>query len=86
MSLYSLGVRLKDIVTVALPSVPEALNLVYSLNKMGAVANMIYPLAGENEIKDYLNEVSSTVCFLFTDSYEIVKNLLFKTNVKKSIY
>lgn len=36
--------------TVALPSIPEALYVVYALNKIGAVSNMIHPLAGEKEI------------------------------------
>lgn len=79
-ALYKIGVKPNDIVTIALPSIPEALYLVYALNKMGAVANMIHPLAGENEIKNYLNEVSSTVCFLFTGTYDIIKNSLSKTN------
>ena len=38
------GVKEKEIVTVALPSIPEALYCVYALNKIGAVANMIHPL------------------------------------------
>ncbi len=49
-SLTALNVKQGDIVTVALPSIPEALYMVYALNKMGAVANMIHPLAGEKEI------------------------------------
>lgn len=84
-SLFAIGVKPKDIVTVALPSIPEALYLVYALNKIGAVANMIHPLAGENEIKDYLNEVSSTVCFLFTGTYEIIKSSLKSTKVKTAV-
>ena len=43
------GVKEKEIVTVALPSIPEALYCVYALNKIGAVANMIHPLAGTEE-------------------------------------
>ncbi len=84
-SLYGIGVKPKDIVTVALPNIPEALYLVYALNKMGAVANMIHPLAGENEIIGYLNEVSSTVCFMFTGTYEIIKSSLSKTNVQTAV-
>ncbi len=84
-SLHEIGVKQKDIVTVALPSIPEALYLVYALNKMGAVSNMIHPLAGENEIIGYLNEVSSTVCFMFTGTYDIVKSSLSKTNVQTAV-
>lgn len=84
-SLVSLGVREGDIVTVALPSIPEVIYLVYAINKIGAVANMIHPLAGENEIVNYLNEVKSTCFFMFYGTYNIVKDSLKKTTVKKAI-
>lgn len=44
------GVKEKEIVTIALPSIPEALYCVYALNKIGAVANMIHPLPGKEEM------------------------------------
>ena len=84
-SLTALGVKVGDIVTIALPSIPEALYMVYALNKMGAVANMIHPLAGENEIVHYLNEVSSDVAVLFEGTYNIVKNSLHATSLKKAV-
>ena len=84
-SLTSLGVKIGDIVTIALPSIPEALYLVYALNKMGAVANMIHPLAGENEIVHYLNEVNGDVAVLFEGTYNIVKNSLHTTSLKKAV-
>lgn len=84
-SLTALGVKVGDIVTIALPSIPEALYMVYALNKMGAVANMIHPLAGENEIVHYLNEVNSDVAVLFEGTYNIVKNSLHTTSIKKAV-
>ena len=84
-SLTSLGVKIGDIVTIALPSIPEALYMVYALNKMGAVANMIHPLAGENEIVHYLNEVNGDVAVLFEGTYNIVKNSLHTTSLKKAV-
>ena len=84
-SLTALGVKTDDIVTIALPSIPEALYLVYALNKIGAVANMIHPLAGENEIVHYLNEVNSDVAVLFEGTYSIVKNSLHTTSLKKAV-
>ena len=57
----ALGVKPEEIVTVALPSIPEAVYVIYALNKIGAVANMIHPLAGETEILNYLNETESRV-------------------------
>ncbi|MCQ2478777.1 MAG: acyl--CoA ligase, partial [Clostridia bacterium] len=81
----TIGVKKGDIVTVAMPSMPEALYCVYALNRLGAVANMIHPLASENEICHYLNEVKSTVFVMFTGTYELIKNALDKTSVKKAV-
>lgn len=81
----TLGVKPGEIVTVALPSIPEALYCVYALNKIGAVANMIHPLAGEQEMVNYLNEVKSRVAVLYEGSYAIVKNRLKDTTVKHSV-
>ena len=81
----ALGVKPGEIVTVALPSIPEALYVVYALNKLGAVANMIHPLAGEREIVNYLNEVASRVAVLYEGSYKIVKNSLRETTVETTV-
>lgn len=81
----AIGVKNGDIVTVAMPSMPEALYCVYALNCLGAVANMIHPLASENEICHYLNEVKSTVFVMFTGTYELIKDSLSKTCVKTAI-
>lgn len=84
-ALVAIGVKQGEIVTIAMPSIPEALYAFYALNKLGAVANMIHPLAGEQEICHYLNEVESKVCVMFTGTYEIVKDALSKTSVKTSV-
>lgn len=81
----ALGVKPREIVTIAMPSLPEALYCVYALNKIGAVSNMIHPLAGEDEIVNYLNEVSSRVCVMFDGTYEIVKASMGKTSVKRAV-
>lgn len=84
-SLTALKVTQGDIVTVALPSIPEALYTVYALNKMGAVANMIHPLAGEKEILNYLNEVNSRVAIIFDGTYKIIEKSINTTNVAKAV-
>lgn len=84
-SLSALGIKPGEIVTIALPSIPEALYILYGLNKLGAVANMIHPLAGKDEIIQYLNEVNSRFAFLFDKTYEIIKDSVSKTNLKQAI-
>ena len=84
-SLTAMHVKQGDIVTIALPSIPEVLYLLYALNKLGAVANMVHPLAGEKEILHYLNEVNSEVAILFEGTYAIVKDSICSTSVKKAV-
>ena len=44
-----------DIVTICMPNTPEAVISFYSLNKIGAVANMIHPLSSQNEIRNFIH-------------------------------
>ena len=79
------GVKEKEIVTVALPSIPEALYCVYALNRIGAVANMIHPLAGKEETLNYLNEVKSRVAVIFDGAYATIADDIEKTSVEQVI-
>ena len=79
------GVKEKEIVTVALPSIPEALYCVYALNKIGAVANMIHPLAGKDETLFYLNEVQSRIAVIFDGAYATIADDIGKSSVEKVI-
>ena len=81
----ALGVMPGEIVTIAMPSIPEALYAVYALNKIGAVANMIHPLAGQQETVNYLNEVQSRVFLMFTGTWEIVKTALKDTSMETAV-
>lgn len=85
LSLVGIGVKPGDIVTVAMPNTPEVVYTVYALNKLRAVANMIHPLASANEIVNYLNEVNSEYFIMFSGTYQLVKDYLAKTNVKKAV-
>ena len=80
-----IGVQEKEIVTIALPSIPEALYCVYALNKIGAVANMIHPLAGKDETINYINEVRSRIVVIFDGNYETIADDIKKTSVEKVI-
>lgn len=49
LSLKKLGIKKGDIVSICLPNVPESLIVLYALNKIGAIANMVHPLSAEEE-------------------------------------
>ena len=81
----ALSVKPGEIVTVALPSIPEALYVIYALNKIGAVANMIHPLAGKEELLHYLSEVESRVAVMFDGTHDILKESIKNTSVEHAI-
>lgn len=83
--LKKLGVNKNDIVTVCMPNTPEGVIAFYAINKIGAVANMIHPLSGENEIKQYLNEVNSKTMIMIDICYDKVKNIIDDTNVTNCV-
>ncbi len=84
-SFLKAGVIEKEIVTVALPSIPETLYCVYALNKIGAVANMIHPLAGTEETINYFNEVKSRIAVIFDGAYGNIVTDICRTSVEKVI-
>ncbi|MFA7110732.1 MAG: AMP-binding protein, partial [Bacilli bacterium] len=38
------GVKADDVVSVCLPNIPSAVHLLYAINQLGAIANLIHPL------------------------------------------
>lgn len=81
----AIGVRRNDIVTMAMVSTPEAIVVFYALNRLGAIANLIHPLANAEDICFYLNEVKSKVFVMFNGTWPIVKDVLSKSSVEKAI-
>lgn len=81
----SQGIRRGDVVTICMPNTPEALVAFYAVNKIGAIANMIHPLSGEKEIKEYLTSTHSVMLIMIDICYEKVKNIIKETDVYKTI-
>lgn len=81
----SQGIRAGDVVTICMPNTPEAIVSFYALNKIGAIANMIHPLSGANEIKDYINTTKSVMLVMIDLVYEKIKEILVETDVYKTI-
>lgn len=58
-SLFSLGIRRGDVVTIAAMHIPETVYLIYGLNTIGAVANMVYLTSSPKEIADNIKSTMS---------------------------
>ena len=84
-SLFQLGIKKGDKVTVCLPNIPQATIAFYAINKIGAVSNMIHPLSAPKEIEYYINltesEFALTTDFAFVNFEKIKDNV----NLKKIV-
>lgn len=81
MALRTIGVRENDRVTIALPNCPQAIYMLYAINLIGAVANMIHPLSAEKEIEFYLNESNSVTAITLDQFYHKFENIRENTKV-----
>lgn len=68
-SLLANGVKKGDYVSVVAPNTPQAVNMVYAINRIGAIANMIHPLLSQGEIKQLVENVNSKVMLTFDVVY-----------------
>lgn len=84
-SLKQDGIKKGDIITVCMPNTPEAIIAFYAINKIGAIANMIHPLSGQQEIKNYLREVNSKMIITIDSSYNKITNIADETNLQKIV-
>ena len=60
------GVRRGDAVTVCMPNVPESVYALYAINKIGAVAHMVHPLAPAAQLKKFTEKVGSRMLFVLS--------------------
>lgn len=81
-ALLAQGVGRDDIVTVALPSIPEAVVAFYAINRIGAIANMTHPLANAEDTCRHLNETNSSVLLMFSGNLGVTSQVLENTKVK----
>lgn len=76
------GVNFGDTVTICLPNFPEGVICFYALNKLGAIANMVHPLSGEGEIRDYVNQTDSKIMITLDLNKKKVKAIINETKLK----
>lgn len=68
-ALKSLGIKKNDRITICMPNCPQAVIMLYAVNLVGAIANMVHPLSSENEIEFYLNHSKSVLAITLDQFY-----------------
>lgn len=84
-ALLESGVKKDDIVTIAMPTVPETIYLFYALSKIGAIANMVDPRSSQEELEHYADEVHSTLLFTIDQAAIKFKDVKEKTSVREVV-
>lgn len=77
------GIKENDVVTICMPNTPQAVESLYALNRIGAVAGFIHPLSAVKEISYYLNLSESKAIIVPDLFYENVMTAL--RDVKQSV-
>lgn len=80
--LAALGVKPGNRVSICMPNTPQAVVLFYAINRVGAVANMIHPLSGEEEIVRYINESESVLCLTMLQFYPKFEKIMNRLTMK----
>ncbi len=84
-SLLESGVKKGDIVTIAMPSTPEAIYLFYALSKIGAISNMVDPRSSKEELEHYAAEVDSKLLFTIDVAAKKFEEIKKKSSVKEVV-
>lgn len=81
----AVGVHAGDIVSVCLPNIPEVIYVLYAINKIGAIANMLDPRSGEADLRDALVDGESVVLVILDSVADKFNTIYSRTPLKKVI-
>lgn len=84
-SLCSLGVKENDVVSICMPTTPETIILLYAINKIGAVANLIDVRKSTEDIDFCIKNVDTKALFIYDKLYDSIKDAINKLNIKSTI-
>ena len=80
-----LGVKSGDIVVITTITTPETVYILYALNYIGAVPNMVDPRTSVDGIKEYIHEVDARFIIALELVYPKVEKAIKGTKVEKII-
>lgn len=74
-SLLDLGYHKDEVITVCLPNIPDAIYLLYAINQIGAISNIIHPLYNFTQMEENIKITKSRVLFCLDTTYQMFKPL-----------
>lgn len=74
-SLTEMGFKKGDVITVCLPNIPDAIYLVYAINQIGAISNILHPLLTTFQIEETMCHTGSKILLCLDTKYQQFKTL-----------
>ncbi|MBR3328980.1 acyl--CoA ligase [Candidatus Saccharibacteria bacterium] len=74
-ALKNYGVKEGDRVTICMPNTPEGITMVYAVNMVGAICNMVHPLSSEKELEYYIKVAESKYVLVFDAVFDKIYRL-----------
>ena len=71
-----------DRVTICMPNTPQAVIMLYALNTIGAIANMVHPLSAEEELVRYINDSGSVAVLTLDQFAEKLEGIMPRTKAR----
>lgn len=74
--LITLGVNKDEPITICLPNIPDAVYLLYAVNQIGAIANLVHPLLTYEQMKEILDITKSKYLFCLDSKYKVFNKFI----------
>ncbi len=78
-----------DVIMVSQPNIPNVLVLIYALNKIGAVVNLVHPFTPFNQVKNIISKTNTKYAFIFeqrvakeVEKYRDIADMIIVTRVE----
>lgn len=73
---YALGIRKDDVVCVCTPNIPEAVYVMYALDRIGAIAFIVHPLFPSKTLKEDLKKAKAKLFVVIDQRYNVYKDYI----------
>lgn len=84
-ALKNYGVKEGDRVTICMPNTPEGITMVYAVNMVGAVCNMVHPLSSEKELEYYIKVADSKYVMVIDAVFDKIYKVRDTANLERII-
>lgn len=84
-ALKNYGVKEGDRVTICMPNTPEGITMIYAVNMVGAVCNMVHPLSSEKELEHYVKVAKSKYVLVIDAVFDKIYRLRDIANLERII-